>query len=497
MAYLSDKREKWNVGTALLGQFVSIVCGLIVPRAMIGAFGSEAYGATASIAQFLSYIALLEGGITGVARAALYPPLAEGDLQKVSGVYRAIQGFYTVIGGVFLIYSLLLGLSFHKIADIDFLTWQESFLLVLIISLSTMGQYFCGISGQILLNSDQRQYVGNLCSIIVTLLNTGMICLLTTMGKSLLAVKLLSGLIFLIKPLFFRSYVKRHYCLPFTEQDKSALQQKWTGLAQHLAYFLHRNTDIVLLTLFAEMKLVAVYAVHSLVANSIRNLVLAFTGGMESRFGQLLAKGELGELQALYRQYQRRISAVVLIFFGTAAAMVTSFVELYTKGVSDAAYVQPKFAFLLLLAEGVYCLSLPYSSLPVAANRFRESRWGAYGEAALNIALSCVLMRWDPLAGAALGTLISAVYRNLYYLKFSAERILKLSFHVLLREHCRDFILLAGVSVIGMECLDDARITTFAEWILCSGLVFLCLCGAALLLYYRGGKRDEEAFHCE
>ena len=74
-------RAKKNILTSLVSQLVVLVCGIVVPRLMIGEFGSEAYGATTSITQFLAYITLLEGGIGGVARAVLYKPLAQKDME--------------------------------------------------------------------------------------------------------------------------------------------------------------------------------------------------------------------------------------------------------------------------------------------------------------------------------------------------------------------------------------------------------------------------------
>ena len=76
-------RAKKNILTSLLSQIVLLICGIIVPRLMIGAFGSEAYGATSSITQFLAYITLLEGGVGGVARAVLYKPLAQKDIERI------------------------------------------------------------------------------------------------------------------------------------------------------------------------------------------------------------------------------------------------------------------------------------------------------------------------------------------------------------------------------------------------------------------------------
>ena len=90
-----QKRAKINAATMLANQLVATLCGLLIPWIMIDTFGSEAYGATTSIAQFLSYISVLEGGIGRAARGELYKPLAEGDAENVSRVYLAVKRFYT------------------------------------------------------------------------------------------------------------------------------------------------------------------------------------------------------------------------------------------------------------------------------------------------------------------------------------------------------------------------------------------------------------------
>lgn len=87
-------------------QIVSLVCGLILPRLVLSAFGSEVNGLNASIVQFLSYVTLLDGGIGGIVRAAYYKPLAENDKIKVNAVFNASQKFYNQLGCIMIIYSL-------------------------------------------------------------------------------------------------------------------------------------------------------------------------------------------------------------------------------------------------------------------------------------------------------------------------------------------------------------------------------------------------------
>ena len=138
-------KSKLNMLTTLMRQLIATICGIVLPRVLIGAFGSVVYGATTSIAQFLSYISLLEGGIGRVARGALYQPLAQGDKVQVSRIHQAIRRFFLNIAAVFLVYTLVLAFFYKDIADIA--TFDRSFVfgLVVAISLSTMANYLGGM----------------------------------------------------------------------------------------------------------------------------------------------------------------------------------------------------------------------------------------------------------------------------------------------------------------------------------------------------------------
>ena len=90
-------RAQINVIASFFCQILTLACGFIIPQLFIRFYGSEAYGMTSSITQFLSYITLLEGGVAGVARAALYKPLAINNVNVISSIIKEIQKFFNII----------------------------------------------------------------------------------------------------------------------------------------------------------------------------------------------------------------------------------------------------------------------------------------------------------------------------------------------------------------------------------------------------------------
>lgn len=490
MGFLKMQRSKLNIVTTLASQLAATACGIVTPHVLLTAFGSEAYGITVSITQFLSYITLLESGIGGVARAKLYGPLAKGDSAGVSSVYYAVKRFFQYVGMVFLLYCVILGFGYHDLASVTLFSRPYIFALVLIIGISTLAKYMFGLANLTLIAADQRQYVNNFINVIITVSNTLLIVLLVSLKSDLIWVKLGSSLIFVVRPVLYVLYVRKHYTLRDTGQ-RAQLEQKWTGLGQHIAYFLHTNTDVVLLTLFADVRLVAVYSIYSLVISSVRALTESFSGGMEARFGELIAKEQTEKLRASFARYSRLLTSVSVLLFSCTGVLILSFVGLYTRGVTDADYRQPLFSVILLLAEAINCFMLPCSSLPVAANRFKQTRWGAYGEAMINIGLSCILIFWNPLLGVAIGTLAATAFRGIYYMAYSAKHILKLSFWKLFIRFAGAVLVICGCVLAGRVLLDLVLIQSYWQWALYGCLTFAVIALPIGALYRRQEKKGE------
>lgn len=469
------EKARFSMITSILNQLISIICGFFIPRIMIGHFGSEIYGATTSITQFLSYITLLDGGIGAVAKAALYKPLADNDIVGVSSVYTAIKKFFNVIAIVFMVYTIAIGIIYKYIVDITFFDRTFTFFLVLVISISTIAQYFFGVANQTLLNADQKPYIGYVANTITVCINAAMVVILIKLNCNIIIVKLFSGLIYILKPLFFSFYVKKHYNIVPIEKEKiDKLEQKWTGLGQHLAYFLHCNTDVFLLTLFSDLKTVSVYSVYSLVSGSIKNIVFSFTGGMESIFGNMIAKKETHNLRKTFGYYNTLISTISIIFFSVAISLSIPFVRLYTAGITDANYIQPIFAILLIGSELIYCLRLPYNSIVSAGNRFKQTRGAAYSEAIINIIVSSILVSKLGLVGVAIGTNLSMLFRFIYYMIYLSKHILHMSIFVFIK---RLSVNITGVSIsviLGNYILNFFSIEDFFVWIICGVILFAC-----------------------
>ena len=472
MGTVRERRAKLSIVVSLIARVVTLVCGLIVTPLLLKAFGTELYGATASITQFLSFITLLNGGVSGVSRAALYKPLADNDMDAVGKIIYEIRKFYKIVGSIFTVYVIVLACSFRAISHTDVVDWLTSFLLVIVISITTFAQYFIGISNAILLTAAQRVYLLQLNTIITTLLNMIMVVVLVHVHSNIVIVKLVSSAVYALSPVLMWVYVKKIFVhLKPKKSDEIVLTQKWTGLGQHVAGFLHGNVDIAVLTVLSDLNLVAVYSVYNMVIANIYNVVSAFTSGMEAVFGDMLAKRETEKLKQTFDVYDTGISYVSGLLFSVTTVMIVPFVKIYTEGVEDANYIRPAFAVILALATYYFTARMPYHSMVVAADRFKQTRSAAYGEAIINAVLSVILVWKFGLIGVAIGTLVADLFRYIYYAGYLSKHVLYLSFASFIKRFVFNLMNYALACAVGFVIVRQFDITNYFVWALAGAVV--------------------------
>lgn len=488
---MRSKKALIIIITSFAQQLTTALCGLIVPRLIISTFGSGVNGLGSSISQFLYYIVLLEAGVGGVIRAALYKPLADKDIDSISSIIKASESFFRKVAYIYLGYLLILSISYPKLVNNDF-DYLFTLSFVLILGISTFFQYYFGISYQILLQADQRQYISIAMQIITTIINTITIVILVKVGSNIHIVRLGSSFIFLLKPILLSIYVKRKYKIQKNAiADNDAIKHRWDGLGHHIAFLIHNNTDVTVLTLFANIREVSVYTVYYMVVSSIEKIVTTFTTGLEAAFGNMIAKGEKEALDRNFKIFEFSSFTLTTIFFTSTALLIIPFISLYTKGITDVNYYRPTFAYVLIAAVAVYCIRIPYNAVVLAAGHYRETRNGAFAEAFINVVLSVILVNFWGIVGVAVGTLAAMLFRTVQYAYYLSNSIIKRSNWIFIKRLaiCACTVLLI-IIIVGK--LLHIAINTYMDWVIYAAIVttiaFLVTFTVGMLFYFNDIK---------
>ena len=468
---MRKKRLFYNTISSLIFQMTTIICGFILPRLILNAFGSSVNGLVNSITQFLGIISFLELGVGAVVQSALYKPLAERRNNEVSKIIASANAFFHRLACILLIYVVLLVFFFPLFVSKDY-QFLYTAALIISISISSFAQYYFGIVNRLLLIADQRGYVQYTAQILAVIGNTIACYILITFGCGIQIVKLTTSLIYLFQPLLIYLYVRNKYNINTKiKYDKEPIPQKWNGIAQHVAAVVLDGTDTVVLTLFATLSDVSVYSVYFLVVKGIKQLFMSMTNGITSLIGELWAKKEINKLKTVFELTEWIIHTGTTFIFGITAVLIVPFIRIYTYGIHDANYIQPLFAIMIVTANAAHCLRLPYNIMILAAGHYRQTQINYIIAAVINIVISVVSVKACGLVGVAIGTLMAMGYQTLWMAWYDSKHLIKWPFKNFLKQIFVDIItvILSGF----ISTLVSLNAVNYGGWIVDAIIVFV------------------------
>jgi len=462
---MRSKKALINIITSLALQIVTIACGFIIPKLIITTYGSNVNGLVTSITRFLAFITLLEAGFGPVIKSMLYKPIANKDKKTILKILKASEKLFKKISYIFLVYIIVLCVTLPFGLEQEF-NWLFTLSLIIIISISTFAEYYFGMTYRLYLQAEQKTYVIAIIQIVTLIVDTIVVLVLIRLGQSIQIVKLATACIFVLRPIIQNIYVKKKYNIKLNEIDEEyKIKQKWDGLAQHIAYVVHENSDVAILTMCGNLAQVSVYSIYSMITNSVRNIVQSCVGGIDAAFGDMIAKGEHENLNKNFKIYEGFYFTIATIAFTATIFLIIPFVSLYTKGITDTDYINPIFACLIVLAKFIHTIRQPYNDLVKVAGHFKQTKVGAWVEAISNITISIVLVWNFGIIGVAIGTLFAMTIRTIEFMYYTSKNILKRSVWQTFKNIIIIIIEMVLITLI-VNIVPKIEIYNYATWIL-------------------------------
>lgn len=462
---MKNKPEIKNLAASLFLQFVTIISGFVIPKIILSYFGSEANGLVSSITQFLSYITILEGGVGSVIMAALYKPLFDRDESKISAVVNAALDFFRKIALVYVVYVVAVAFVYPVFVKSAF-SYGYVVCLAFVLAINLFVQYFFSISYRLLLTADRKVYIVNFLQGIIVLLNMAAVVVCTWLFNDILLLKLASAAVFCIIPFVYHHYVAKHYNIDTSiKPDSRTLSQRWDGFGINLAFFMHSNTGIVILTIFSTLENISVFAVYLMIVNALKGLTVSVSSALTPSFGKVIAEGDVHKANRVFDLYQTGMYMVTSVLFSCGIVLVTPFVDIYTANITDANYHQPAFGAILMAAEMIYCLRDPLIAVAYTSGNFKAISKYAYTEAAINIVISLILVNRFGLIGIAVGTASAMLYRTVMQAVFASRAVLFRPFRKFVKEMLVYGITILVICLLGWNLLCPPC-STYAGWII-------------------------------
>lgn len=431
MNHILSTRKKevlYTVTGNLLLQIATAICGFILPPIVIGVFGSSVNGMVQSVSQFIAYLNIVEAGVGGASIAALYKPLADGDVKERNSILSATAGFYNRSGIFFVVLVFILAFVYPLVIGNQVDRIQAS-LMVLVLGITGAAEFFLIGKYRVLLTADKKVYVISIVQMLAIIANTAVAVVLIRLHCSILLVKFASAVVYLGRYVFLSMYVHKNYSqLDFhAEPDRQAIRQSKNVLVHQIGGLVVFNSPLVIITIFCSLKDASMYTVYAMVFGAVNQLLGAFSNGMQSFFGESLVKDDLERTRKIFGRYETLFFAVEGWFYSMAYLLIMPFMRLYTANMTDAEYIQPVLA-LLFVASGVLTnIRNPGGQLINAAGHFKRTQWRSVVEVCINIVSSVIFTLKFGICGVVIGSILSSFYRGIDVVIYTNRHILNLS----------------------------------------------------------------------
>lgn len=416
-----------NVISNIAVQFIVAITGFWIPRLILNIYGSEVNGMVSAISQFIGYASLVEMGIGNASVLALYCPITNKDIKRVSEIITSTKSMYCNSAVIYSIIMLLFSFIYPLLYAESLDYWSTFWLVVCIGSVNAVDFFFLG-KYKVLLTADRKYYILNIARIVSTLLQLGGSILLINGGYSIIAVKCLVVGSRFVELFCVKIYVNVKYSnVSFWSRNKVKIEQRWNALVHQICSTVVYNTDIVVLSLFLpkhSLLEISVYSVYSLALGFVTNMASILTSGIDASFGNMIAKNEKERLKETFFVYEYIYLIFVFVIASCFISLCVPFVGCYTKGVGDVNYIRPLVAILFAF-NGLSSQVKNASGVVInASGKYKETQKYAISEALINIVISLALVKPFGIVGVLVGTLISHIVMSCQFILFMNKNII-------------------------------------------------------------------------
>lgn len=418
-----NKAMVGNIAVNILVQIATMIAAFILPPLIIATYGSAQNGMVASIGQFIAYLAIVEAGVAGASIAALAKPLYNNDKVQINAILSATQNFYSKAGTIFASLVVILVFVYPHIVEVS--DKLSAGLMVLVLSVGGILNFFVIGKYRALLIADRKNYVLGIFNIVFIILNTVVSIIIITLDNSLLFVKFVSMMIHILVYTNILIYIKKKYAYINIKEkfDKNTLAQKWDVMYHNFGALIMYNSPIVILTLFCTLTDVSIYSIYAMIFFAINQLMFTFTDGLLGFFGRFLAQDDPSRLKKIFWKYETIYFLIMGIGYTCALLLTIPFMRIYTVNMVDADYIRPDLVILFVIVGILNHLRQPADVLIRSAGHFKQTKWRAVIEVLINVSASVFFVVKFGMSGVLLGAICALAYRSLDIIIYSSRHI--------------------------------------------------------------------------
>lgn len=429
------KKSILNLGFSLMAQIITIVLAFLLPRVILVNYGSEINGLLNSVTQLIAYLAIFEAGIQSAATKSLYETVGHNDYQGSNQILAAVNLQYRKIGCLYFLGLLLLSIVYSIFVSVEGLQAGSVCLIIFFSGLGNVISFFFQSKYKILLTVDGKEYVLTFLNTVTNIINSIIKILLLSFGVQVHFVIIVSFFVFLLQTFLVLVYIKKNYRWIDLQEvsDYTVVKQSHYAMVHQISGLIFSNIDVLLLTIFCDLKIVSVYTVYKMIMSHISNILglpfmsCTFALGQEFFLDRERYKKLLDSIQIIF-------AIMIFSIFSVTYVLLLPFISLYTADITDVVYVDAYLPILFITAEILNLIRYPSRHTVNCAGHFKETMSRSIIETVLNLTFSIIGVYFIGIYGVLLGTIVALGYRSIDFIFYADHKILK-------RSAWKDFLL--------------------------------------------------------
>lgn len=406
------KKSMLNITSNFIIQIMKTVLAFVTRTVFIKVLGEQYLGVNGLLSNILLMLSLTELGVSTAINFSLYKPLAEKDDVKISSLMTFYKKAYRIIG--FTVAALGMILFFfldYLIKDAQAI--QNLNIIYLLYLANTVSTYFISYK-ETLIYADQKSYKLTTINFVFTLLiNIGQVIILLV-TKNYILYLVTQFIITFLQKLFVNIFITRKYnYINFNSEEKLEQSDLDVLKTNVKSMFFHKigdycinGTDNIIISKFIGIAKVGIYSNYLTLINVANTFINLIYVGITASLGNYIVTENTENKVKLFR----KLDFIGFIIFGTSSLLFLNLFNPFILVWIGEVYLLPMYLVLIIVLNFYLTgMRLPISTLKSAAGIYRQDRFSPLIQAAINLVISIVLVRYLNLLGILLGTIISSL----------------------------------------------------------------------------------------
>lgn len=404
------KTSKFYFLEMILNFFITFLIGggqIILNKYFAYYLGDDNLGIMKLFTQLLSYLNLADMGVAAASTYALYKPLANKDYKEISVIMNTITRMYNKI----LIYVLGIGLLvtptitfFINNTDIlktDIYLYWVLYVLGLVVT-------YRFLKFHILFLADQKfklvKISQGFTKILIQLLQIYVLIKFKSFYLFIILI-ILEGVIqyILFKYLYNKNYA--NHILKTLEIKKEIIKNLKKLFWHKLAGMVVFNTDLIIISKFISLKVVAIYSSYLLLEEILITIITIFTSVLAPKIGKYIAFNEKNKIYESWKSINNIFLFIGIFLTFSMYKLSSSFVTLWM----GEDFLLPKMTLFLICINIFIRGTKPVIESFKNGSGFFDDIHLPIAEAIINFIFSIVLVYYIGLNGVILGTVVSNI----------------------------------------------------------------------------------------